>query len=904
MQETVGGIIDDSNGARAIDRLHVAITATLINLGFKDNKKGSASHHGTRQPLASAMATVKEAVRSNRRKIGGSRGDTSQALADTKIHNILKESAEEIARAKKIRQHHDLASKNPKKLADLVWGKAMGSDPPECSMEECEQFFLDVYAPGSVAHTQPSWLTPARQNIKFSALVITARMVQKALRKKARSQSAAGIDGVTYATLVHFSWLPHLLANLYNKIIQQQQSPELWRYGVTVLLHKGGTKTLNNYRPITLTPTLAKLFHAIVAAWLEDIVISNNIIDKTVQKGFLTGVAGAIEHDLVLDEALWQAKRNRHNFFMVLVDLKNAFGSVPHERIIWALEHFGLPPWVGKYVGDLYARTFTAITCKSWSTGLLQLQRGVLQGDTLSPLLFLLVMQVGLEALLTACPGYGYQQAAGEPRHFLKCFADDLTVITQDAKKLQHSMALLEEIVSWLGMEIKPSKCRAFGMSKGKYRKIDIDIYNQTILNVEDAACKFLGMELSVSQTAQEKATIASHSLMSIMKSLDDFPLPKEDKVKLYKTFAQPKMRWVLMVQDLLPTALAKISGQVEAYVKKWWHLPRSTSRNALRLTIGLPSLMDIAESGQLVKSHIAQTSTDPSAVAALKAKLRRKHRPSRGIAHLFGATLPMNRKEAAKTLAEHQHQNLKETVTQLLVQGAWAKLDRTLESDRKWKAMIWSLPANVTLFASKAAMDVLPTRANLCRWKVACNSNCLKCNVKETLHHVLNHCDTLLKAGLYKWRHDSVLQHIFESLPQGTWSHIIVDLPGHTYRLPFHTDSAWRPDLVLLDQEHHVHIIELTVPFESNFGGAHERKTAKYAPLVESARNAGLLPKLWCVEMGSRGLPGKSWASWVAASKLPKKMTSECAELSLRASHIIWTQKDTQWHDPPLLRL
>ena len=65
VQQTVGDLIDDNNGARAIDRLHVAITATLINLGFRDNKKGSASHHGTRQPLASAMATVKEAGRSN-----------------------------------------------------------------------------------------------------------------------------------------------------------------------------------------------------------------------------------------------------------------------------------------------------------------------------------------------------------------------------------------------------------------------------------------------------------------------------------------------------------------------------------------------------------------------------------------------------------------------------------------------------------------------------------------------------------------------------------------------------------------------------------------------------------------------------------------------------------------------
>ena len=76
-------------------------------------------------------------------------------------------------------------------------------------------------------------------------------------------------------------------------------------------------------------------------------------------------------------------------------------------------------------------------------------------------------MQIGLDALHTVCQGYGYQQVAGQPRHFLKSFADDLTVITQDVKKLQHTMSLLEEVVGWLGMEIKPSKCRAFIFFQG-----------------------------------------------------------------------------------------------------------------------------------------------------------------------------------------------------------------------------------------------------------------------------------------------------------------------------------------------------------------------------------------------------------------------------------------------------
>ena len=56
-------------------------------------------------------------------------------------------------------------------------------------------------------------------------------------------------------------WYPSLLAGIFNRIINQQICPEVWWYGATVLLHKGGERTLVNYSPITLTPTVSKIFH-------------------------------------------------------------------------------------------------------------------------------------------------------------------------------------------------------------------------------------------------------------------------------------------------------------------------------------------------------------------------------------------------------------------------------------------------------------------------------------------------------------------------------------------------------------------------------------------------------------------------------------------------------------------
>ena len=58
-----------------------------------------------------------------------------------------------------------------------------------------------------------------------------------------------------------------------------------------------------------------------------------------VQKGFLPGVAGCVEHSSLTTSALRDAKQAGKSICMSWVDLKNAFGSVRHSLIQFALTH-------------------------------------------------------------------------------------------------------------------------------------------------------------------------------------------------------------------------------------------------------------------------------------------------------------------------------------------------------------------------------------------------------------------------------------------------------------------------------------------------------------------------------------------------------------------------------------
>jgi len=901
LEQSCKGLENDTQGARGIDNLHLMLTSELCSLGLMVPSHPQCAH-GSREPFLYQRRVVNTAIAAARSQARKGRSKRHELWANSKIKNTIEHTAADVEAARLTRKHHKLASANPKKLADSIWGRSMGSDPPQCTKEDCVSFFADVFRSLDPPETNPSWLPPQLPPLPIQPLSITPSMVLKALKKKGSKQSAPGLDGITYSLLLRLAWVPSVLAPLFNKVIAQQICPEYWRYGVTTLLHKGGARDLSNYRPITLTATISKLFHSIVAAWLEKALIASNVIQTSIQKGFLLGISGAIEHDLVLDAALAEARKHHKNLFMVLVDLKNAFGSAPHSRIKWALQRYGVPNWVHDYVTNFYSAVHTKLSCKDWETAYIQVNRGVLQGDTLSPLLFLLVMQVALQALAISCPDYGYRtQDGGE--HFLKCFADDLTVIARSPKRLQLAIDKLQEIIGWLGMEIKPSKCRSFGMGKSGYRKINIDIAGQTILNVEDAASKFLGMELSISQSPKEKAEIARRALLQIIRPLDEFPLPNRDKVQLYRNFALPKMRWILLVQDVLPTALKKITSEVEQCLKKWWHLPRPTSRDALRLITGIPSISDVATQSQCTKYSIAQASTDPNVTAVLSQRNAAKHKSVKHLLEALGGALPTSKGQAMANIKDGQLQQLRDKVGKLVIQGAWQQLGQDLAADRQWRSIMWSLPASVQQFASKAAIDVLPTRANLLRWRVGCNSTCPNCGVKETLSHVLNSCQHLLNNGAYKWRHDSILLQLVISLQSlHPNSNVVVDLPGRTYRLPFQADSDFRPDIVVSHLDNTVEFIELTVPFESNWKAAHDRKMAKYSTLLAEAKSSGLLPTLSCIEMGSRGMPSRDWDAWVTRKRLPKSLTKACVSIAMSASQVVWLHKATVWPNPPLM--
>jgi hypothetical protein len=69
--------------------------------------------------------------------------------------------------------------------------------------------------------------------------------------------------------------------------------------------------------------------HLLLAERLTTFLTVNKLIDPTLQNAFLPGINGCIEHNLVMEEIIKDAKHNKKTAHITFFDLEDAFGSVP-----------------------------------------------------------------------------------------------------------------------------------------------------------------------------------------------------------------------------------------------------------------------------------------------------------------------------------------------------------------------------------------------------------------------------------------------------------------------------------------------------------------------------------------------------------------------------------------------
>ena len=151
---------------------------------------------------------------------------------------------------------------------------------------------------------------------------------------------------------------------------------------------------------------------------------------------------------------------------------------------------------------------------------------------------------------------------------------------------------------------------------------------------------------------------------------------------------------------------------------------------------------------------------------------------------------------------------------------------------------------------------DSHPHNSNLCRWGKLYTICCkIGRQSKQTLAHVLSHCQAAIQHGRYNAQHYRILEILFKHLqlhlPPGT--KVVADLAGQPYTLPTSLLMDLRPDL-LIHSPGQLHFLDLAVCLEANFMSAKLRKETKYLHLLKQACSVGTQVTLSMIQVGCRG--------------------------------------------------
>ena len=146
--------------------------------------------------------------------------------------------------------------------------------------------------------------------------------------KKTKAGKATGPDNILNTFLIKgSSKFKHTLLLMFNLILEIQEPPENWGSEHITLFHKGGDSgNLDNYRGISITSNVGKLFCRMIETRLSGIVENQNLLGE-IQNGFRPG-RGTADNLFLLQNILDIQRKNKNNIFLAFIDFKKAYDRV------------------------------------------------------------------------------------------------------------------------------------------------------------------------------------------------------------------------------------------------------------------------------------------------------------------------------------------------------------------------------------------------------------------------------------------------------------------------------------------------------------------------------------------------------------------------------------------------
>ena len=297
---------------------------------------------------------------------------------------------------------------------------------------------------------------------------------------------ATGPDRISARVLkeMHSSIAP-ILKVIFDCCLNTGVVPNDWKVAnVTPLFKKGDRLQTSNYRPISLTSIISKIFEHILCSNIMKHLETNGILHHR-QHGF--------RHNHSCETQLISLVHDLTNNYdagtqtdLISMDFAKAFDTVPHQRLMYKLQWYGVHGKVHKWISEFLTNRSQKVVLNGTCSTSVKVTSGVPQGTVLGPSLFLIYIND-----LPECVNHSE----------IRLFADDCIVYRcihnqQDAELLQEDINAIQTWTSTWQMNFNVSKCCSTHFTQAITYKMENTyyLYDTPLLSLDHF--KYLGITL------------------------------------------------------------------------------------------------------------------------------------------------------------------------------------------------------------------------------------------------------------------------------------------------------------------------------------------------------------------------------------------------------------------------
>ena len=296
------------------------------------------------------------------------------------------------------------------------------------------------------------------------------------------------------------------VSTVFRQLIRSGSFPSSWKAACITPVPKGPpSSSVSNYRPISITPVLSKVFEKLLSSRLGRFFEHYGLLPQT-QFAYRKGL-GTCDALLTVSQIAQRALDSGSETRIVQLDFSAAFDRVSHLGIIHKLESVGVGGRFLSIVGQFLRGRTQCVEVDGCRSRWIDVVSGVPQGSVLGPLLFILFTADMFSDLENMMVGY----------------ADDSTLFAvapcpKDRISVAHSLNRdLRKVSDWCrlrGMRLNAAKTKTMIISRSRTL---LPVFPEVVIDglviEESSTLMILGVTLDCKLTFEHHVRLLAKSV-------------------------------------------------------------------------------------------------------------------------------------------------------------------------------------------------------------------------------------------------------------------------------------------------------------------------------------------------------------------------------------------------------